>query len=183
VIAMLEIREGGPADTAAVLAMFDEAIAWLVGRGQLGQWGSTPFSALERRVAQAAEWSAGGGLRIASLDGRIAGALVLGARPPWVAPVDQAERYIEALVTSRSFAGRDVGGELVRRAIAEAKAAGAVLVRVDCWADAPELVAWYERQGFRRSGTFELEGWHGQVLSMPVDPAVPEPLAAASATA
>jgi ribosomal protein S18 acetylase RimI-like enzyme len=144
---------------------------------------SEPFSSKEPRVAQAAEWAAGGGLRIATLDGARAGALVLGARPPWVAPADVPERYIEALVTSHAFAGRDVGGELVRRAIAEASAAGAALLRVDCWADAPELVAWYERQGFRRSGTFELEGWHGQVLSMPVQPAVPEPLAAASATA
>lgn len=180
---MLEIREGRPADAAAVLRLFDEALAWLVARGQLGQWGSTPFSALERRVAQAAEWAAGGGLRMASLHGTIAGALVLGARPPWVAPVAQAERYIEALVTSRALAGRDVGGELIRRAVAEASAAGAVLLRVDCWADAPDLVAWYERQGFRRSGRFVLEGWRGQVLSMPVEPAVPEPLAASTGTA
>jgi hypothetical protein len=31
-------------------------------------------------------------------------------------------------------------------------------------------VAFYERQGFRRSGTFELEGgWHGQVLALRLD--------------
>ncbi len=36
------------------------------------------------------------------------------------------------------------------------------------WAGAPPLVAWYERQGFARSGTFEVTGWKGQVFSMEV---------------
>ena len=66
-----------------------------------------------------------------------------------------AERYIEALVSSRAHAGRDIGGALVRRAIEETRAAGIALLRVDCWAGAPPLVAWYERQGFHRSGTFD----------------------------
>jgi GNAT superfamily N-acetyltransferase len=167
--AVLHIRPGGPADAAAVLALFDEAVEWLVARGQTGQWGALPFSAQGARVAQATEWAASGGLRIAEgPDGEPAGALVLGARPAWVAPAERSERYIEALVSSRRHAGEDIGGELVRRAVAETLAAGAALLRVDCWAGAPSLVAWYERQGFRRSGTFELDGWHGQVLSMTV---------------
>jgi ribosomal protein S18 acetylase RimI-like enzyme len=176
------IREGGPADAASVLALFDEAVAWLVARGRMGQSGCRPFSRLERRVAQATEWAASGGLRIALLDGDVAGALVLGARPPWVSPVAESERYIEALVTSRRHAGRGVGGALVRRAVAEAREAGAALLRVDCWADQPELVAWYERQGFRRSGTFELDDWHGQVLTMRVDLPAAEPIAAAASS-
>ena len=52
--------------------------------------------------------------------------------------------------------------------MAEARTAGLPLLRVDCWRDAPSLVEWYERQGFRRSGTFEVNGWRGQVLSMSV---------------
>jgi GNAT superfamily N-acetyltransferase len=166
----MEIRDGGPADAGAVLELFDEAVAWLVARGQGAQWGTQPFSRLERRVSQTTEWAAGGGLRIALLDGAVAGALVLGARPPWVSPVAQSERYVEALVTSRLRAGHGVGSELVRRAVQETRAAGAALLRVDCWAGAPDLVEWYERQGFHRSGTFDLDGWHGQVLTMRVDP-------------
>jgi len=27
-------------------------------------------------------------------------------------------------------------------------------------------VAWYERQGFERSGTFDVDGWIGQVFTM-----------------
>jgi GNAT superfamily N-acetyltransferase len=164
----MTIRDGRPSDAAAVLALFDEAVAWLVRRGQTGQWGSEPFSAIEARVAAATEWAASSGLRIAERDGAVVGALVLGARPEWVTPADEPERYIQALVSSRAHAGHDIGGTLVRRAIAEAQAAGIGLLRVDCWAGAPPLVAWYERQGFVRSSTFEVRGWPGQVLSLRV---------------
>ena len=47
-----------------------------------------------------------------------------------------------------AHAGEDIGGRLVRHADALAAAAGVPVVRVDCWAGAPSLVAWYERQGF-----------------------------------
>jgi GNAT superfamily N-acetyltransferase len=184
VSAVPQIREGGPPDTGAVLSLFDEAVAWLVARGQTGQWGAEPFSANEARVVQAAEWSASGGLRIAEgPGGEPVGALVLGARPPWVSPAERSERYIEALVTSRRHAGEDIGGELVRRAVAETRAAERWLLRVDCWAGAPPLVAWYERQGFRRSGTFDFGGWHGQVLSLDVELPAPPPVAASSSPA
>jgi GNAT superfamily N-acetyltransferase len=163
---MLSIRQGSAPDAEIVLALFDEAVEWLVARGQTGQWGTEPFSAVDRRVSAVKDWSAGGGLRIAELEGEPVGALVLGPRWEWVEPVERPELYVMALVTSRRFAGRDVGGALVRRAVEEARDGGAELLRVDCWAGAPALVAWYERQGFVRSGTFEVTGWQGQVLSM-----------------
>jgi GNAT superfamily N-acetyltransferase len=165
----MEIRAGRPQDAAAVLALFDEAVAWLVARGQTGQWGTEPFSRHEARIARVTEWAAGGGLRMAeTATGEALGALVVGVHPEWVKPASEPERYVEALVTSRAHAGEDIGGALVRRAIEETRAAGVALLRVDCWAGAPPLVAWYERQGFGRSATFELDGWHGQVLSLRV---------------
>jgi GNAT superfamily N-acetyltransferase len=166
---MLTIRDGGPADARLVLGFFDEAVEWLVARGQTGQWGTEPFSSKDARVVRMTESAAGGGLRIAELDGEPAGAIVIGARPSHVAPADVSERYIEALVSSRRFAGNDVGGALVRRAVEETRAAGISLLRVDCWAGAPTLVAWYEAQGFRRSGTFMVGDWAGQVFSMELD--------------
>jgi ribosomal protein S18 acetylase RimI-like enzyme len=164
------IRHGGPDDARIVVALFDEAVAWLVGRGQTGQWGSEPFSSRDSAVSRIAEWSSSGGLWIAEDGGgEPVGAIVLGARPPWVASADEPELYVEALVTSRRHAGKDVGGALVRHAVEQARAIPVPLLRVDCWGDATGLVGWYERQGFQRSGTFELEdGWHGQVLSMNV---------------
>jgi GNAT superfamily N-acetyltransferase len=94
------------------------------------------------------------------------GALVLGVHPPHVEPIEEPERYVEALVTSRAHAGRGIGARLVAAAVDEARAAGAAVLRVDCWAGAPALVAWYERQRFERSGTFDVDGWIGQVFTM-----------------
>jgi len=165
----MTIRPGGPGDAKAVLDLFDEAVAWLVARGQTGRWGTEPFSAFERRIERVREWAGGEGLRIAEISGVPVGALVLGSRPPWVEPAASPELYVEALVTSRSHAGQDIGAALIRRAVAETRAAALTLLRVDCWAGAPPLVAWYERQGFTRSGSFDVDGWQGQVFSRRVD--------------
>ena len=40
------------------------------------------------------------------------------------------------------------------------------LLRVNCWAGAPGLVALYERQGFTKTSTFAVKDWHGQVFAM-----------------
>lgn len=114
----MTIRRGGPADAEHVIALFDEAVAWMVARGQTGQWGERPMSENERMVARVRGWSAGDGLWMAEADGSPAGALVV------------------------------------------------ALLRVDCWAGAPKLVAFYEAQGFVRDGTFDVNGWPGQVFSM-----------------
>lgn len=37
-----QIRSGGHEDAPWLLALFDEAIEWLVARGQAGQWGAEP---------------------------------------------------------------------------------------------------------------------------------------------
>jgi GNAT superfamily N-acetyltransferase len=164
----MEVRRGGPADGVAVIALFDEAVEWLVARGQTGQWGSEPLSRNERMVARVEAWAAGDGLWMAEEDGRTAGALVVGERPEHVHPVDEPERYVELLLSSRALAGRGIGAALIEHAVALAREMGVPLLRVDCWAGAPALVAFYERQGFAREGTFDVKGWHGQVFSMRV---------------
>jgi GNAT superfamily N-acetyltransferase len=171
-VATLRIRIGSAADAPAVVRLFDEAVAWLVARGQEGQWGTTPWSQRPELVARTHAWARGDGLRIAQEDGDATplGALVLGAHPPHVEPIEEPEAYVEALVTSRAHAGRRIGAQLVAAAAEEARDAGAAVLRVDCWAGAPTLVAWYERQGFRRSGRFDVGGWIGQVFTMRLAP-------------
>ena len=61
-----------------------------------------------------------------------------------------------------------IGGALVRVAVDLARRRGAVVVRVDCWAGAPGLIAWYERQRFVCCGSFEQNGWVGQIFKMTV---------------
>ena len=171
--APIAIRPGRPPDEDALLALFDEAVAWMIARGQTGQWGDQLFSARPEGRRRVHEMAVHEGLWIAELDGVPVGALIVGARHPHVPPIDRPERYVELLISSRAHAGEDIGGRLVRHADALAAAAGVPVVRVDCWAGAPSLVAWYERQGFVRAGTFDYHGWIGQIFEKPV-PAAPD---------
>jgi GNAT superfamily N-acetyltransferase len=170
----LTIRPGGLADTEWLLELFDEAVAWMVARGQPEQWGSEPWSAHPERVRRVGGLTRTG-LSVAELDGEPVGALVVGDAPAYVPPPDRPELYVNLLLTSRRHAGRGIGADLVRVAVAQARAAGRDVVRVDCYAGAPALVAWYERQGFRRCGTFDVNGWPGQIFTMPVDRGDPHP--------
>lgn len=84
-------------------------------------------------------------------------------------PVDVRELYIWLVLTSRAEAGQSLGRVLIEKAVELARERGAVLLRVDCWAGAPGLVAWYESCGFTRSHTFRAQGdWRGQVLEKPI---------------
>lgn len=168
--ASVRIRAGCATDDVSVLAMWDKAIAWMVDRGQEKQWGAEPASQIPRCREMVREWVQCGGLRIAERDGRAVGASVIGdTAPAHVPPTRMRETYLLFLISDRDEAGRGIGTELVRRAVTDARASGSELLRVDCWADAPDLVAWYARQGFARSDTFTVDvrgGWHGQVFEM-----------------
>jgi GNAT superfamily N-acetyltransferase len=162
----VEIRPGGLHDVPQLLALLDEAIAWLIARGQTEQWGDQPYSSRSTGVDRLARLAASGGLQIAERAGTVVGAVIVGSAPEYVPPSDRVESYVLLLLTSRQHAGQQIGTRLVEHAVMEARQRGCVRLRVDCWAGAPSLVAWYERNGFQRSGTFELNGWRGQIFTM-----------------
>ena len=162
----LTIRRGDESDGPAVIALFDEAVAWLVDRGQTGQWGATPFSERPGIRERVDEFRVGGGLHIAERRGSPVGVLVVGAAPAYAPPAPVPELYIILLLSSRRLAGRGIGGALVNRAVELGYERSAEVLRVDCWAHAPGLVRWYEKQGFSRSNRFELNGWQGQIFTM-----------------
>jgi GNAT superfamily N-acetyltransferase len=166
----MRIRQGGPDDAPAILAMLDEAVAWLVENGRAGQWGSKPFSSMPRRVKSIAEQTRTDAIWIAEADGVPAGAMATAPKPmPYVAPADEPELYITLLVTSRAFAGRGVGSALLAHARDEARRLGVGLVRVDCYAGSDgRLVAYYVRNGFTPVSTFTVGEWPGQLLSLRV---------------
>ncbi|HEX6618078.1 MAG TPA: hypothetical protein VF024_00390, partial [Solirubrobacteraceae bacterium] len=112
---MIDVRHGGPDDAAALLALFDDAVAWLVARGQTAQWGEEPWSARESAVERARVWAAGGGLRLATdpRTGAPVGALVVGAAQPYVPPSDVPELYVVVLLTAAAWRGRGVGARLI----------------------------------------------------------------------
>jgi RimJ/RimL family protein N-acetyltransferase len=111
----LRLRVGGPMDEPTLLRLFDEAIAWLVARDQTDQWGSAPYSSRPAGVEQVHRLAGGGGLRIAELGGQPVGALVTGPAPTYVPPADRNELYIQLLLTSRAYAGQQIGVQLVTR--------------------------------------------------------------------
>ena len=161
----MRIRDGAPADVGAVLALMDEAVEWLVAREQAAQWGTEPISGKLSFVERLEGWQRMGGLRIAESEaGEPLGALVVGEAQPYVSSVDEPELYVILLVTSRRHKGEGIGAALVQRAVAEAQSAGVSLLRVDCWAGAPRLVAWYEEQGFVPVEPFSVGDWQGCLL-------------------
>lgn len=45
----MELRAGTTADLKTVLALTDEAVAWLVEQGRADPWGAEPFSGNQHR--------------------------------------------------------------------------------------------------------------------------------------
>ena len=151
------------------MALFDEAITWLVCRGQVGQWGAAPASSRTPLRERVAGMASRGGLHLAEHEGALVGALAVGSAPAYVRPVSVPEVYIELLLSSRRCAGHGIGRDLLKVATDIARRRNARLLRLDCWAGAPRLVEWYEEQGFARSALFTLDdGWTGQVLQKPI---------------
>jgi ribosomal protein S18 acetylase RimI-like enzyme len=161
----LTIREGSADDEAAVLALFDQAVEWLVERGLSGQWGEQAFSTRPDMRGLVRRTLADNEIRIAEHQGAVVGVLALGTSPPYVPGNPLPELYIALLLSSRQLRGNQIGLRLLDLATEIARERGARMVRVDCWADSPRLVKFYERHGFARQGLFDLRGWRGQILS------------------
>ena len=100
-----EIRRASARDAPAVLAIFDDVIAWFVAIGNDGQWGRGPGRrnpadrARDRRLRAADAWVA------EDQDGRVLGALILGESMPYVPPATEPEIYVRVLVASRDARG------------------------------------------------------------------------------
>ncbi|HEY3561631.1 MAG TPA: GNAT family N-acetyltransferase [Kribbella sp.] len=167
----IRIRRAGRDDVPAVLALLDGATEWLVARGRTDQWGTAAHSTSPRRVEQITGFADDGGLWVATVAGRVVGALAVGTALDYVPPAAEPELYVRLLVTDRAYAGQNLGGTLLDHARELAREAGVGLLRVDCFAGGDQaLVRYYERQGFTRDVAFAVPrinapDWPGQVLA------------------
>lgn len=154
------------ADLPAVMAMFDEAVAWMVARGNSRQWGTEPWSAQADKVASIRKRIEEADLWLAELDGVPAGALITNDEPnTYVTPVDEPELFVNLLLVSRRHAGHEIGARLLAYARTLAEEKGVALIRVDCHrAEDERLIRYYERNGFVRTYEFTVGEWPGQVL-------------------
>lgn len=165
----MTIRRAGRDDVPAVLGLLDGATEWLVARGRTDQWGTEPHSTNSRRIEQITGFADDGGLWVAETDGRVVGALAVGAALPYVPAADEPELYVRLLVTDRASAGQGIGASLLDHARELARADGVGLLRVDCFAGGDgALVRYYEKQGFTREREFAVpvndSEWPGQIL-------------------
>lgn len=145
--------------------MFDEAVAWMVSRGNTEQWGTEPWSSQPKRVESTTAMVEQKDLWLAE-DGEPVGALVVSDTPGrGVDPIDEPELYVNLLLTSRRQAGRGIGSRLLTHAQSLAEERGVALMRVDCYRGGDELlIRYYERNGFVRTQEFTVGEWPGQVL-------------------
>ncbi|GAA1562947.1 GNAT family N-acetyltransferase [Kribbella sancticallisti] len=152
----------------AVLRLLDGATEWLVAQGRRDQWGTEPHSTNPRRVEQITAF-ADDGLWVAESDGRVVGALAVGAAMPYVPPATEPELYVRLLVTDRAAKGSGIGTDLLDHARSLARGLGVGLLRVDCFGGGDgALIRYYEKQGFTRAEQFAVPAngsvWPGQIL-------------------
>jgi GNAT superfamily N-acetyltransferase len=162
---VLTIRHGIASDLPALIAMADDAVAWLTSTGRGGQWGTTPWSQNEHSLDRLTEMAAGDGLWVGELDHRPVGVMALGEPPPYVPTTTEPELYVQFLLASPRHRGQGIGRSLLEHADAEARRQGINLLRVDCWAAGDgRLIEYYVAAGFRPTERLQVGSWPGQLL-------------------
>lgn len=162
----LVIRRASAADAPAVLAIFDEVVAWFMTIGNEQQWGVEPWSSQPHQQARVTEaCTLPGAWVVEDTKGTILAALVLGDAMPYVPPASEPELYVRLLIASRNPKARGVGKRLLAFADDQARFAHVNRLRVDCYGGGSgALIRFYESCGYKRLSTFDVEGWPGQLL-------------------
>lgn len=144
----LDVRPADPAEAKVVLAVLDEAAAWLSARG-IRQW---PTSFRREWIEPALS---NGRVLLARLNGTVVGTLTL----EWTDPLwtdDGAAGYLHRLAVRRAAAG--IGAQLLGWAGTAVRKCDRRLLRLDCSADNMPLRIYYNRAGFRHVGDVTLPG-------------------------
>ncbi len=143
------MRVAGPDDAEVLVAVLEEASAWLRSRGIL-QWPER-FTvdwfgpALDR-----------GETSLIFVDGTVAATITLSwTDRAW--PEDAGDAgYVHRFAVLRWAAG--IGAELLAWADDQVRAAGRAYLRLDCVADNPALREYYERASFEHRGDVPMYG-------------------------
>ncbi len=156
-------------DLFPLLKLFDETVNWLNARGLANQWGSDAFSTSLDRHRQFLQWIDAGNFFAARFRGQIAGSLTLSPAAPWYIakrwqtfPPDAF--YLEAFTISRALNGLELGHTLLQWAEQHTREAGRTTIWLDCWADNPILVRYYQQAGFTPREIFLVHEWRGQLF-------------------
>ena len=139
----ITMRLATRADADALMAIFQAAARWLLGRG-IQQW--TPEDFHRERLITAIDR---GEVYAAVRDGAIVGTLTLTWADPhvWGEQPDDAG-YVHGLAIRRDAAGQGLGAVMLAWAGRAVAAAGRPHLRLDCMAANAGLRAYYEHVGF-----------------------------------
>ena len=134
-------REG---DLPRVLAVLEDAAAWLVSRG-IDQWRPGAF-----HPGELLESIRRGELYIVRIHGVDAATIILQWSDPlfWPAENQDDAGYVHKLAVRREWAGRGIGSGLLDWAGERAAGRGRKFIRLDCMGTNPGLCRYYERLGF-----------------------------------
>ena len=143
-----------PEDVAQVVAVLDDAAAWLAASG-IRQW---PDRFEPEWVTPSLE--RGETWLVRTTDGRTVGTFTLGwADQLWTDRAGKAG-YIHRMAIERRAAG--AGRVILAWAGAQARSHDAIALRLDCVAANAGLRAYYEAAGFQHCGDVEVGGAPGQ---------------------
>lgn len=157
------VRRTTPTDLAAVLQLFDEAVAWLNARGITDQWGTTPVSARPHLVEEVRGFLDSAVVAEVVKDSgeaqpdRLAGFIAVSLTLPEEITFLFGERtataaWVESLVAGRTPPARGAGAALLKWAEQHASAHGKTCLGLSCAASNPRLVEYYKDRGFERVG-------------------------------
>lgn len=156
-------------DLLPLLLLFDETVNWLNGRGYGNQWGSELFSTSLDRHQQFLHWIDLGNFFTGYLQGKLIGSLAINPMAPWYLvkrwnTFPGSALYLEAFTVARTYAGLGLGRALLLWAERYTLATGHTSIWLDCWADNPALIRYYQRAGFTLREIFLVKEWRGQLF-------------------
>lgn len=152
----VRLHVASPGHLRDVLAVLDEAAAWLRRRG-VEQWPSR----FERSWVEGAVWR--GETWLATVDGTVAGTVTLDRADPVWDDVPAADAlYVHRMAVRRSAAG--LGAVILGWAAGVARGQGRTALRLDCVASNDRLRGYYEAAGFVHRGDTTVGGAPGQRL-------------------
>ena len=151
----VSFRPAGPGQAGEVLAVLDEAAAWLQARG-VGQWPARfEPSWVEGAISRGETW-------LVTAGGTVSGTVTLDLADPVWDGLPGAALYVHRMAVRRRAAG--LGAVILGWAAAAARRRGLDALRLDCVASNGRLRAYYEAAGFAHRGDATVGGAPGQRL-------------------
>jgi GNAT superfamily N-acetyltransferase len=140
-----------PEDILTVLGILDEAASWIIEEKLPSVWKPGGFShqAFLEQISS-------GEVHIGLVDETPAGTITL----QWADLVFWGERqpdagYVHKLAVRPTYAGQEIGAEMLKWAESAARKAGKKFLRLNCLAEDRKIRDYYERAGFLYKGDVE----------------------------